>query len=302
MPSAEDCADHERYLRLDAAFRKGDLAALQEELGFPEGFPNVVAHPAMGLCLNYAIYHSPLAFVGQLLEAGADPNLHENDGFPPLMAALDSSGRTDMHELLELLLAHGADAGQRGVNDYTPLHAAAERGDLRAVEILLAHGADPDAVTRIDEMETPLELAVMAGRRAAADRLKPLTTRPDWERAAKSGDLITLRRMLRAGYDIDKADGFGQTALMRAAHAGHRDTVEWLIAQGANLNHTAKFRLSALMLAVVAGHPQIARLLADAGADTAMLGSGAPGFDGKAAADLAEDRGDKRLAAYLRQR
>jgi ankyrin repeat protein len=151
-------------------------------------------------------------------------------------------------------------------------------------------------------METPLVLALKAARRGAADRLKPLTTRPDWERAAKSGDLITLRRMLRAGYNIDKADGFGQTALMRAAHAGHRDMVEWLIAQGANLNHTAKFRLSALMLAVVAGHPQIARLLADAGADTAILGSGAPGFDGKAAADLAEDRGDKRLAAYLRQR
>jgi ankyrin repeat protein len=88
---------------------------------------------------------------------------------------------------------------------------------------------------------------------------------------------------------------------MRAAHSGQRDTVAWLIAQGADLNHTSKFHLSALMLSVIAEHPQVARMLAVAGADVSILGSGAPGFHGKTAADLAEDRGDKRLAAYLRQ-
>ena len=37
-----------------------------------------------------------------------------------------------------MLLAAGADVGQRGVNDYTPLHLAAGQGDLGAVDILLA--------------------------------------------------------------------------------------------------------------------------------------------------------------------
>ncbi len=283
------------------------MDTLRAELASPD-FPNVVAHPAMGLCLSYAIYHSPLAFVRELLQAGADPNGHENDGFPPLIAALTCSTpapgaavRTDVHELLELLLAHGADPEQRGINDYSPLHLAAEQGDLRAVEILLAHGADPNAVTHIDDMETPFELADKSQNQAAADRLRPLTTRLDWERAAKDGDLPTLRRMVRAGHPIDKPDAYGQTALMRAAHAGRPEAVEWLIAQGADLNHTSKFHLSALMLSVIAGHPQIARILAAAGADGSILGSGAPGFHGKTAADLAEDRGDKRLAAYLRQ-
>jgi uncharacterized protein len=74
MASDDTPADPNRYRRLDSAFRRGDLGALRGELGALEGFPNVEAHPAMGLCLTYAIYHSPLALVRALLEAGADPN------------------------------------------------------------------------------------------------------------------------------------------------------------------------------------------------------------------------------------
>lgn len=299
MPSAEDCASHERFTRFDAAIRAGDMEALRAELGDEPGFPNVAAHPAIGLCLVYAIYHSPLAFVRELLEAGADPNVHENDGYPPLIAAFDREPHDDLHELLELLIEHGADVEIHGVNDYTPLHLAAAQGDLRAVDILLAHGADADTTTRIDDVETPLEVAAAAGHQKVVDRLKPLTTRLDWERASQLGDVRTLKRMLQAGYDIDKRDGFGQTALMRAAHRGHRQAVELLIAQGANLDHTAKFNLSALMLSVLAGHPEIARVLAKAGADPSIEGRGGPGFRGKTAADLAMDKGDRRLAAYL---
>jgi ankyrin repeat protein len=295
-----DCADHARFARLDGAFRAGDMATLRTELGSEPGFPNVEAHPAIGLCLVYAVYHSPLAFLGELLDAGADPNAHNNDGYPPLIAAFDRDPHDDLHAILELLLDRGADPDQHGVNDYTALHLAAQRGDGRALEILLSRGADPNEITRIDDMETPLEVAAAAGHARIVERLKPLTTRLDWERAAKDGDIRTLDRMLRAGYDIDKRDGYSQTALMRAAHAGQRDTVEWLIAHGANLNHTAKFRLSALMLAVIAGHPQVARMLAKAGADTTLQGAGAPGFHQMTAADFAEHRGDKRLAAYLR--
>ena len=50
------------------------------------------------------------------------------------------------------------------------------------------------------------------------------------------------------------------------------------------------------MLAVVAGHAEIARLLARAGADLSKRGSGAPGFAGKTARDLALARGMQELA------
>ena len=41
------------------------------------------------------------------------------------------------------------------------------------------------------------------------------------------------------------------------------------------------------MLAIVAGHKEVARLLAKAGADLSLRGTGAPGFADKTAFDLA---------------
>jgi ankyrin repeat protein len=257
--------------------------------------------------LVYAIYHGPLALVRALLDAGADPNGGDGDGFPPLIAALTCATpapgvtvRHDLPELISLLLSRGADVGQRGLNDATPLHLAAEQGDLAMVELLLDHGADANQITHIDDPQTPLELAEQAGHTDVADRLRPLTTRLDWEQAAAEGNVRVLRRMRRQGHDIDAKDRYGLTAIMRAAHAGQGEAVEWLIAEGANLDHTSKFHLSALMLAVIAQNYEVARLLAGAGADVSIRGAGAPGYAGYTAADLAEAAGDTRLAAYIR--
>ncbi len=309
MGTTDPGEDARRFLRIDAAFKAGDLAALRAELDDEDRFPNVVACAGIGECLTYAIFHSPLPFIAELLDLGADPNWSSDDGFPPLIAALScarsapgSLARPDVRAIVELLLARGVDVQQRGLNDYTPLHWAAGDGDLAMVDLLLAHGADPNALTRIDDLETPLEVASVAGHSAVVERLRPLTTRLDWEDASRTGDVKTLARMVRAGHDIDARDGWGQTALMRAAHAGHADAVEWLIDHGADLDHTSKFHLSALMLAIIAGHPRIARRLVAAGADTTITGTGAPGFHGKTAADLAAERGDKRLADYIASR
>jgi ankyrin repeat protein len=298
--------DAERFRRLDSAFRAGDLDVLRDELGALPDFPNVVAHPAIGACLTYAIYHGPIELVRSLLDAGADPDWPSDDGFPPLIAALSCADtapgivtRTDVRELVKILLEHGADVGQRGLNDYTPLHWTASQGDIASVELLLGHGANPNEITRIDDLETAYEVAAVAGHSEVMDRLEPLTTRLHWEQASQAADIDAFRRMLRQGHDIDATDGYGQTALMRAAHRGQLDVVKWLIGHGADLDHTSKFHLSALMLSVIAGHPRIARALVAAGADATITCNGAPGFHGKNVADLALDRGDKRLAAFI---
>jgi hypothetical protein len=97
---AERRAEHEQFKKIDAAFRAGDLAALPTEVDDPGSVPNGPMPLAIGPCLAYAIYHSPLPFIRTLLEMGADPN-------------------------------------QRGVNDYTSLHMAVSERNLPAVEILL---------------------------------------------------------------------------------------------------------------------------------------------------------------------
>jgi ankyrin repeat protein len=122
---------------------------------------------------------------------------------------------------------------------------------------------------------------------------------PFWEDAITRGDVDAVREMLRRGADVNARNRYGQTGLMLAAHAGHREVVEVLVRHGADLDVTAKFGLSALMLAVVSGHSEIARLLARAGSDLSLRGSGAPGFSGKTARDLALARGMHSLATEL---
>ncbi len=120
-----------------------------------------------------------------------------------------------------------------------------------------------------------------------------------WEGAVKRGDVPTVRTLLAQGADIDARDHYGQTALMLAAHAGHHEIAGMLIAHNASLDVTAKFGLSALMLAIVAGHAKIAGMLSKAGADLSLRGSGAPGFAGKTAYDLALDRDMPELSRIL---
>lgn len=54
------------------------------------------------------------------------------------------------------------------------------------------------------------------------------------------------------------------------------------------------------MLAIVAGHTDVARLLAKAGADLLLRGTGAPGFADKTVYDLAVARGMLELSAELK--
>ena len=177
-PDSMRCADYAKFRKIDKAFRMGDLTALRAAVDNPDSVPNGPMPLAIGPCLEYAIYHSPLPFIRTLLENGADPNPTDHAGFPPLIAALSCSnphpgapGRPDVAEIIQLLLSFGADPNQRGLSDYTPLHMAAGEQNLRAVEILLDGGADPWLRTRIDDCETPREIAEKAGFREIAELL-----------------------------------------------------------------------------------------------------------------------------------
>jgi hypothetical protein len=166
----ERCAEARKFQRINDAFKQGDLDALRAAVDDPSSVPNGQMPLTIGSCLVYAIYHSPLPFIRALLDIGADPNAPVDDGFPPLIAALTCTRnepgvnrRTDVDDIVRLLLSFGVDPNQRGINDYTPLHMAVAERNAVAVQILLDGGADPELRTRIDEYETPLEMANAAG-------------------------------------------------------------------------------------------------------------------------------------------
>ncbi len=208
MTEEERCAEARRIARIDDAFRAGDLEALRAAVDDPAVVPN--GRVPFGTCLVYAVYHSPIAFIRTLLEIGADPNAPVDDGFPPLIAALactnDAPGsprRTDVDEIVRLLLSFGADPNGRGINDYTPLHMAVAARNHRAVQMLLDTGADPELRTRIDDCDTPIEMATAAGLADIAAVL------------ARKGE--PLRRRLRSGLTL-LSDVPGTGELVRRQH------------------------------------------------------------------------------------
>lgn len=170
---ARGLALFEKFRIMDEAFQTGDLAALRAALGDPADFPNcpLPGELDMGLWpLAYAISASPPAFIAALLEAGANVNFVDHDGFPALMAAL-ASDREDVVAVLKLLIDAGADMSRRGVDGWTALHYAVSLQDIEAMRVLLEHGADPLLAAEKGGKTTPLEDAEAAGFQNGVDLL-----------------------------------------------------------------------------------------------------------------------------------
>ena len=164
------------YTALERALRAGDLLTARAALGDPVEFPNVRDPYTHTHVLALALSWAPLPAIRQLLDDGASPDFDAADGFPALVAVV-LSDRDDSSALLALLLEAGADVERRGLNDWTPLHAAASRDDAAAIELLLGWGADLSARTSIDDHATPLEEARRLGMARAAAVLEAATPR-----------------------------------------------------------------------------------------------------------------------------
>jgi hypothetical protein len=78
--------------------------------------------------------------------AFCDTTIYRRSGGAAIPGATAEPARVDLH-----------------VPDYTPLHMAVAERNVLAIRILLDAGADRERRTRIDECETPLEMAKAAG-------------------------------------------------------------------------------------------------------------------------------------------
>jgi hypothetical protein len=227
------CAEAAKLQRIDEAFAAGDLQALRAAVDDPSVIPNGPMPDTVGPCLIYAIYHSPLAFIRQLLELGADPKAPVDDGFPPLIAALScgravpgTKPRKDLDEVIRLLLAFGADPHQRGLNDWTALHMAVAEHNALAVQRLLDAGADPDLRTRIDDYDTPLEMARAMDR---ANMIAILERRGQPERRRLRSGLTLLVDIPGSGEPVQRQHSY-MVRLRMWLHRG--DPIRWQMPSG----------------------------------------------------------------------
>ncbi len=213
-----------------------------------------------------------------LISKGADVEVTTERGDTPLHAvqvALKSQNpdRTERRKkIAQLLLANGANINARCNAGETLLHHMVRwREDAELVKFYVSKGANINA--RNHNGYTPLDMAVDAGCRDIAEAFREEggehsdPQRAEVIKAAESGNLWRLKKLVADGTDIMVENSSGNTPLHAAAGGGHKDMVEFLIECGADVNlQRRSYKETALHSAASGNNKDIVELLIARGA------------------------------------
>lgn len=275
-----------------------------------EGFKLLLAaRPNLELARHETLSFTPLAaaawdsrteYAKLLLDAGANPNVRDEEGWTPLLRATYNHAPI---RLIGMLLDHGAQVDARNDGGNASLSHALRAGDADAARLLLEHGADV-RVTGFDN-------------RKWHDNSQMNSF--GW--AALGGDPECLRLALAYGADPRLRDGEGRDALQIAREHSHPTMVAligetllklgqgWtsrhfaveygirgaLLRPGPDLNAQTEDGTTPLMIAAIHGDVETIRILLKHGAHAQVENK-----KGETAFDLATRRGDRTAAALLR--
>lgn len=210
--------------------------------------------------------------VRKIVDAGADVNLANKMGQPPLHHAILFCSAAHV----KLLLDAGAKPDMRDrSNGWMPVHAAARRGD-RAILDLVAQAdgyrnlnAESDGRMRW----TPMHVAVvyqndniveaLGDLGADANRLDSNDETP-LQLAARYNNAQILENLIKAGADLDKS---GQDPLINAVKFGSADVAEVLLKAGADPNRHGSDGLTPLHHAAQSHNPDMIDMLVRFGAE-----------------------------------
>ena len=200
-------------------------------------------HGSGNSALSIAVCANKPSCVKLLLERKADATVATAAGRTLL-------GSTQSLEIVELLRAPAADkadskASVCSITDL-PIHKAASKGDITAIQIELSRGVDIDAA--VMGSWTPLIIA------------------------ARNAQHETAQFLLDRKATVDKMDSNGSTALHHACYSGNAGIAGLLLDNGAAIEARQGhgFGDTALILAVSANSPSCVKLLLERKADTTV--------------------------------
>jgi uncharacterized protein len=260
--------------RLIQAVRDGNIEAVRSLL---KQRVDVNAKQGDGAtALHWAVFRDDPVTTDLLLAAGAQVNVVNDLGVPPLWLA----ARTGSSRIISRLLAAGANPNAIAVGE-PMLMAAARSGNETSVKALLSRGADVNA-RDAGRGQTALMWAAAYGHPlvvkllldAGADvHARSTSYREVVQRANRYAGVISRERAVSQRGVIDLQQG-GSTALLFAARQGQLQAAKLLIAAGAEVNAATSDGISPLVMASHSGHGQVAAYLLAAGADPNHAGAG----------------------------
>jgi ankyrin repeat protein len=141
-------------LNIFEAAATGQTARVRELLGANPALLNAYApdgfHP-----LGLAAFFGNKGTVEALLQAGADVNQQSRESMK--VSALHSAAAARRPDIVEMLLAKGANPNVRAAGDVTVFHEAGATGQIEVAEMLLKRGGDINATD--SSGKTPLAYA-----------------------------------------------------------------------------------------------------------------------------------------------
>jgi 7,8-dihydropterin-6-yl-methyl-4-(beta-D-ribofuranosyl)aminobenzene 5'-phosphate synthase len=180
----------------------------------------------------------------------------------------------DLAKLKMLIEENSALANAKNEEQETPLHSAVSGGHVDIVEFLIAAGADIDA--QDSQKRTPLHLACYDGHRDIAEKLISHganlearfangTTPLFW--TVPGGHTEVFKLLVKKGADIDVQTENGANLLHSVAMYGQKDMAKILIEKGADVNRRSDDGTAPVNYAAARGHKDVLELLIDKGAD-----------------------------------
>ncbi|KAL0273884.1 UNVERIFIED_CONTAM: hypothetical protein PYX00_006458 [Menopon gallinae] len=215
--------------------------------------------------LFHACSRGDIENVKYYLEQGCKINVVDLGNLTPLHMA----AARDVGEVLEMLIAAGANVHHKTTDKISPLHVSASRGLLNNVRLLVEAGAHVDTLDSSDR--SPLFMAVSRchievvsyllsqGAKVNIEEIHGYT--PLYEAVSQKNTTI-VKMLLRAGAKITQSHHLLHYAILHR----HEEMVRLLISAGSIVNLRDESGDTPLILAAKTQQPNIARLLLESGA------------------------------------
>jgi ankyrin repeat protein len=226
-------------LRLIEAVRQRDAVRTRALLA--ERVDPNTRQPDGATALHWAVQWDDESTVALLIRAGADVNVVNDYGVPPLAVACENATPVSVR-IVEALVKAGANPNATLPSGQTMIMTASLTGSVGAVRALVANGANVNA------------------RETAKGQTALM-----W--AASEGHRDVVRMLLDSGADPSAHSMSQSTPLFFAARVGGVETARLLLAAGADVNARAADGSTALLTAAFRGHIELAKVLLEAGAD-----------------------------------